>query len=210
MGVPGSKRSGAPGKYFKKRICYVRRRQWSYGSPHLWYSFPPFFGDNSTLTGRRERLDYSGVVVHHCGQPGTVRFTVCAENEDVELGVVCLPYLVRPFSPPAVHEFVPITVRRRPLQGEGDEHGIQGRTDVPNGEIARRRSIPLSGIGDSEPVQGCKARSRLRQSETFDERHGIFFRAAPAGIDSGLRIQRRDATVLERSVPALKRAQADL
>ena len=46
--------------------------------------------------------------------------------------MVGLPYLVRPFGAPAVHEFVPITVGGRPLEGEGDEPGVQGRNDVPD------------------------------------------------------------------------------
>lgn len=47
--------------------------------------------------------------------------------------MVGLPYLVRPFRLAAVHEFVPVAVGRRPLEGKGDESGIQGRNDVPNG-----------------------------------------------------------------------------
>lgn len=139
-----------------------------------------------------------------------VRFTVCADNEDVELGVVGLPYLVRPLRSAAVYEFVPVAVGRRPLEGEGDESGIQGRNDVPNGRMPGHRSVPLSGIGDGEPVQGCKARARFRQGESLDERHGFRCGVAPAGIDSGTRIQRRDSPILKQPVPALKRTQADL
>ena len=124
--------------------------------------------------------------------------------------MVGLPYLVGSFSASAVDEFVPVPIRRRPLEGEGDEPGIQGVYDVPNGRIPGGRSSPVPGIGDGEPVQGCKAGSRFRQGEPFDERHGFRCGAASASIDPGAQVQGRNATVLEGPVRALKGAEADL
>lgn len=68
----------------------------------------------------------------------------------------------------------------------------------------------MPGIGDGEPVQGCKAGPWLRQGESFDERHGFRCGAASACVDAGTQVQRRDPAVLEGPMPALKGAEADL
>lgn len=88
-----------------------------------------------------------GVIVHHCRQPGPVRFAVGAADEDVELGVVCLPDLVWAVGAAAKDKFMPVPVGCGTVNSHGHQGRVQCLDDVADDGVARRRGASSARFG---------------------------------------------------------------
>ncbi len=153
--------------------------------------------------------DRAGVVVHDHGQPGAVGLPADADDEEVELGVVGLPRLVRALRPAPVHELVPIPLRRRPLQSHSHQRGVERLNDLPHRGVARGWIAPAFRVRVGDPVQGRDARPGLGQRQALDERNRRRRGPPPSSVHPRLRVEGGDAAGAVELVPALQGPGAD-
>jgi len=110
--------------------------------------------------------DRAGAVVEHDGQPRPGRCPRLVEHEQVELGVVGLPDLVRPLRLAPVDQLVAVPQRHRPVVRQRQQLRVQGGHDRVDGAVGRDRPAVLEGraarpAGDArDPGSGTLQRPR--------------------------------------------------
>jgi len=84
-------------------------------------------------------------VVEHDRQPRPGRAAVRVQHQQVQLGVVGLPDLVRPVGLPAVHQLVAVAQRRRPVVRQRQQVRVQAGDD----RVGYRDTHEASGHGST-------------------------------------------------------------
>jgi len=147
--------------------------------------------------------DRAGAVVDDDRQPGARRVSSFVEDQDVELGVVGLPDLVRAVGLTAVHQLVAVAEPGRAVVRKGQQVRVDRGDDLADGAVRRRGPAPFAGQGGGLAGDGGHRGTRPCEGQSLDHLDQLGLSAETASVDTALPSQRGQAPGPKRGQPAL-------
>ena len=126
-------------------------------------------GRRRAVEGNAEAGNRATVVVDNDSQPRPTCFAVGSLGPEIELGVVGLPDLVRPFCFTPMNQIVRFAIGLLAVKGEGFEVLGDGTDHVVDRVISRRLFAASACDAADFPINGAGAQRRTFQRKTFGE-----------------------------------------